>query len=255
MKPNQEYIHLLKSQEAIVFNIVANSTHNRTTIGDDTLLTIQSNQTITITGTGSARILLVGGGGGGRGGTTTPNGNNGGGGGEVIDDYYTVSPGTYNVTVGQGASGNGTSTNINTITETAGGGGSAGTSGSGYGGVSEASEVDTYGYTMYRSTGGGGAGGAAINHGPGTGVVSDITGSNVMYGYGGSGGIRSATASYTLPSEGYAGWIERSTETIYNAVANEYIGGGGSGGAKSSSKTANNSDGNDGIVLIRFRQI
>jgi hypothetical protein len=284
MKPNQQFITSLKSQPAITFNITATSPSIRTTIGDETLLQITGSGTITITGTGSARILVVGGGGAGSGGSLSANGNKGGGGGQVIDDYYTLTPGTYTTTVGLGGvapAGNGGSSVVNSITPVAASGkgsGASGNLGNTYNGIfypSSAGVEQVFfpgGTLVYVSGGGAGASkniqtgpggtqssGSALIAGqglPGQGEFSNITGGSIEYGGGGFGGLRAATASNTSGATNVpAGYINFPDNTPVNAEFASTTGGGGNGGARATTNVATPSAGARGVIIIRFRQI
>jgi hypothetical protein len=270
MKPNQQFITSLKSQPAITFNITATSPSFRTTIGDETLLQITGSGTITITGTGSARILVVAGGGGGSGGSLTANGNKGGGGGQVIDGYYTLTPGTRTTTVGLGGvapAGNGGSSVISGITPTAVSGKGTGVSGTNFGVGAEGIDINSGApnVSFFRSGGGGGAGEAGLSGAGsdglsgygGIGIYSNITGSNTEYGAGGGGGPRAATASYTTVSTNGSGCIffPGDPVDIVNAGFPTTKGGGGHGGARASTNIATSTNGSVGVIIIRFRQI
>ena len=166
-------------------------------------------------------ILVCGGGGGGGGknnrGPGDRRGGGGGGGGGVVQlQQKTLSPGWYPITIGApGNKGfyeycdgprNGTSGEPSVFTHPdgpyEGGGGSGGgyADGPSSGGSSGSPQSESGGGSSRSGGGGGGAGGAGQN-GPapngnglqgggagGAGITSSITGSNVDYGQGGSGG-------------------------------------------------------------------
>jgi len=285
MKPNQQFVTSLKSQPAITFNIEATSPSFRYTDGDDTILQITGSGTITVTGTGSARILVVGGGGAASGGSLTANGNRGGGGGQVLEGYYNLTPGTRSVAVGIGGvapGGNGGVSNVSGVTPTAASGKGSGASGNlgntylgtFYPSSAGVEQVFTYGGGALVYVSGGGAGaslnvqsgpggfassGSALIIGqgqPGSGQVSDISGSSIEFGRGGFGGLRAATASTTSgASNSPAGYIDFPDGTPVNAEPASGTGAGGNGGARAQTNIATSSNGARGIVIIRFRQI
>lgn len=124
-----------------------------------------TNSFTVLSGAESFRILAVGGGGGGSpGGGDIRSGYGGGGnGGSVVDSFYTINPSTVSVTVGGGAghisAGPGTSS-LN------GNGGSSSSVGS-------------------LVSAGGGRGGVRNTGADSPTVNSNITGTNLSYGYGG----------------------------------------------------------------------
>jgi hypothetical protein len=238
-----------------------NRIHTYTSVGSDTFTCFQS---------GYVQLLVIagGGGGGGNGNLSQPGG--GGGAGEVFySASYSVKPGTYTVTVGDGGAGglgnngsagiNGSSSVFGSISANGGGyggqyvaGGSAsvGSGGSGGGGAraqNGAASVLTAGgqgnaggnsVTGAAGAGGGGAGSVGGSTSTTTGgaggsaVTYSISGSAVTYGAGGNGGNR------TDANPGAAGTTNRGN------------GGGGAGG--NTSVSANGGKGGSGIVIVSY---
>ena len=203
---------------------------------------------------GLVEYLVVGGGGGGGSGAGSYYGGGGGAGGYRTGSL-TVVPTSYTITVGNKGSfplanaANGTSgTNsiFSTITSSGGGGGSGGSaaaSGGSGGGASLAgvagagnaggfSPVEGYRGGNYNTGGQGAPGGGASGPGsdssttPTLGLSNSITGSAVIYAYGGGGNPTSATVFTTPGSGGNGGRI---------VTVSEY-----------------GQNGSDGIVVIRY---
>ena len=142
---------------AVAFNITGGTV---TTVGSDKVHLFSTVGTLTVTGQGTIRLLIVGNGNTGGTYTNGPGGNSGAGGngGQVL--HYTshfITAGTYNITIAGGV---------------------------------------TFG-TFSATTGGGAAGGLPPTSGttvaglPGTeGTTNDITGTNYVYGSGGGSGAR-----------------------------------------------------------------
>jgi len=228
----------------------------------------------------SIDILVVGGGGGGG-------YNIGGGGGAGAVQYqqnYSISAGTYTVTVGAGGTGgtSGTTTGTNgsnsvfaSLTSYGGGGGSTwsgtGTAGGcgGGGGTGGGGTVTTagQGYAGGIGTGaspgyaGGGGGGAAGTGGIGNGntnpsgsggqgIYISISGSSVIYAGGGSGGADSGNTSIihigTTTGGGGIGAFSIAPAAATNGLNNLGAGGGGGG------NSTNGGTGGSGIVIVRY---
>lgn len=204
-----------------------------TYIGNDKLLTFTSNGTLTVTGSGNIRLLIVG---GGEGGATGDYNNGvsgyGGNGGEV---YYSVSygvtAGTYNVVVGTGDS------SVFNITKRRG---------------SKLNSIGTPGGSIRTSLGNG-------NNGT-NGTTNDITGTSIVYASGGGGGGYSNGA---MPSYGGVGGIGAgngspigpgSANFPYITPGINYGAGGGGGGFNSSNPRyiTGGANGAQGVVIIRY---
>ncbi len=211
-----------------------------------------SSSNLIVTGTGNVEVLVVGGGGGGGYNSTYGHEGGGGAGGCLYNNSYSLSTGTYTVTIGNGGSANNSGQNsvFGTLTAVGGGhggarsgqtiyaesggsggggayccagecAGGAGTSGQGYAG---GSSPGTYG------AGGGGCGGiGASTRNGGTGTSYSISGASVCYGGGGASNDSGGTA--TCGGGNYGS----------NGTAN--TGGGGSGG---------NHSGGSGVIIIRY---
>jgi hypothetical protein len=231
-------------------------------LGAETLMIFNSSGTLTVTGSGPIRVLAVGGGGGGKSGKSN-NGNTGGGGGKVVEQYLTLNPGTYTVTIGNGGTaggGNGSSSVISGVTLTANGGTGAGVSGAGF--TVGAAAIDMFaGGTCYRSGSGGGAAGNGSSDGsgvPGQGIDNSITGSSIQYGYGGGSGAYNASLTYTPPNgngSGYISW-NNGTPIAVNATPNaQNRGHGGNGGGNTTALTATSSAGSKGVIIVRYTKV
>ena len=245
-----------------------------TTVGGQRIHTFTSVGTTSITFLipVTAQVLVVAGGGGGGGNNAnffSPGG--GGGAGEVYySASYSISAGTYTVTVGAGGSGGVGGATSNGVKGSASVFGSLSANGGGYGGTSgldgsggsggsggggarandgSASVLTAGGQgnaggnsTGVAGAGGGGAGSAGANQtdtntatatgsAGGSGVAYSISGASVTYGAGGKGGDR-------INSNNGA-----------NGTANRGNGGGGAGGQGAS---ANGGNGGSGIVIISY---
>lgn len=210
----------------------------------------------------NTEVLVVGGGGnGGNGANDCLGGGGGGAGGLIYNSSFSVSAGTFPVTVG----GAGANSVFSTLTAIGGGAGavSGGNGGSGGGsmGSNQAAGTGTsgqgnnggigygtYGLTCTSGGGGGGAsavGGAGTGYaapgGGGAGTSNNISGSAVTYAVGGGGG--------------------GSTGGIAGAVGTVNTGNGGGGGAGGSIGVADpygygsggaGGAGGSGIVIIRY---
>lgn len=219
---------------------------NISQVGDYTLHTFTNDGVFIVSGYGCPSlvcdIVLVGGGAGGGSTLDCNNGGGGGGGGEVkIISNYTLLPGSYNISIGNGAGhgGNGSDT-VMSLVDTAKGGSTpvrvpggmiGGTSGSGNLG---GNPVNNSPPNFYFSMGGGGGGSAGAgsdasynfaidpssatggNGGKGTELDATWTGEILYLGYGGGGGggsiiddaSNSVLPSGQDPSGGFGGWYE-----------------------------------------------
>jgi hypothetical protein len=249
----------------------ANNTRSITSTGSPTVTTSGS-YTIyeyTIDGTFAVSCpvsldvdyLVVGGGGGG--GYGIGGGGSGGGAGGYVAGSDSLSPTTYNVTVGTYGGGSHVSTslggtggqsifNLHTANGGAGGRYSAGTGGN----CGSGTTVYSGGAGDGTAYPGGGAGNAAngLPRTPsngtksgsgGSGVYSTITGTGAYYGGGGGGGVH---ANNFNPGDGGAGGGAQGgpwNSAGYAATANT---GGGGGGAS----VGYGGNGGSGVVFIRF---
>tara|TARA_B110000240_G_scaffold156314_1_gene173680 strand:- start:100 stop:1533 length:1434 start_codon:yes stop_codon:yes gene_type:complete len=237
----------------------------------------------TVTSGGLMDYLIVGGGGGGGG----RSGGGGGAGGLVYETSINISPGTYNVIIGDGGTGgpsgsigsNGSNSSVFGKTAVGGGGGggdpqnggsSGGSGGGGRYGANGGGETQTsqgYGFgnaggnstgaTTYNGGGGGGAGAAGqtgattyIGDG-GVGRQYDISGTNTYYAGGGGGGSHDpwpGSASTGGTGGGGAGGIQNGNGTS----GSTNTGGGGGAGSTDSGGGGAGGNGGSGIVIIRY---
>jgi hypothetical protein len=232
------------------------------TLGNETLMTFNNSGTLTVSGSGPIRVLVVGGGGGGKSGKSN-NGNTGGGGAKVVEQYLTLNPGTYTVTVGNGGTaggGNGGSSVISGVTQTANGGLGNGTSGTGF--IPGTAGSSAFGGAATCFVSGGGAGATSNGSGGGSGAVgsgftSNITGSNIEYGWGGGGGPYDGTLTYTClgGSSAYISWNNGNPVAVNASPTYTNRGHGGDGGGNTSTKTATAAAGSKGVIIIRYTKV
>ena len=253
------------------------------TSSGNTILSWASNGSFVVSGGQiSAKLLIIAGGGGGG-----YDGGGGGGGGGILEETLTISPGTYNVTVGEaGTASGGYSINAgkggNSIfgAYTAIGGGGGGTnhgltngstnanvnggSGGGAGaylpeatgpGTGTSGQGYNGGTQSYTSGGGGGGGGGAGANGTGggggaggIGFLSNITGTNTYYSGGGGAGSWGTSVGGAGGAGGGGGGGAPSSGII-NGSAATYYGGGGGGGGYGGTAAAS---GYKGIVIISY---
>jgi prepilin-type N-terminal cleavage/methylation domain-containing protein len=212
-------------------------------------------------------LVVAGGGAGGDSLASTYQGGGGGGGGVLTGTGFSVSPGTYSVTVGVGGTGgtgnNGANSVFDSITAIGGGGGSgsdkgAGNGGSGGGGRSSGDAYGTgtsgqgyHGATGSSSNGGGGGGAGEIGNTDGTGQGGDGVSSSigsVIYGGGGGGG-RNSRPSY-IGGDGGGGYGGDDLQGPNAGGANTGGGGGGGGNYQWTSQVGRS--GGSGIVIIKY---
>ncbi len=178
----------------------------------------------------------------------------GGGGGVQTDTDVALSAGTYSVVVGATSTGAGNNSSFNSVTAN---GGAEGTGQPGTGGASGAPQSNAGGTghsASYAETGGAGGGAGAVggNSVPstsggvgGVGIANDFhTGSNIMYGAGGSGGGTRDSSGGAAADGGGSGGNNSSAGT--SPPANR---GGGGGGNNSGSQQS----GAAGVVVIRYK--
>lgn len=251
--------------------------------GDYKIHTFTSNSSFTISQlsniTNDVTVFAVGGGGGGASNGSGTHGSGGGGAGQVIESAYPVSStGTFNITIGVGATianypsigRQGANTIIQdfgsgTITCIGGYGGnrnttigqlSGGNSGNGFLGGTK---------TQTTSNGGGGAGSTADGYAGsqtpnsgngGTGYTTTIRGVSETFAGGGGGGAGAFEIAQE-PGYGVAGGGNGGAEETYpddtfgkDALPNTGSGGGGSGQNGGSSPGG---AGGSGIVILRYK--
>ncbi len=124
------------TSDALAFNIVGDSASHRFSNGAKTVLSFTESGSLTVTGSGTIELLVVGGGGGGGAlGSVSDNQGikvapGGGAGGLVHKESFAVSAGTYAVTVGAGGAIGANGGNSSVFSVTAYGGGYGGQGGS-----------------------------------------------------------------------------------------------------------------------------
>ena len=178
----------------------------------------------------------------------------GGGGGVQTDTDEALSLGTYAVVVGATSTGAGNNSSFNSVTAN---GGAEGTGQPGTGGASGAPQSNAGGTghsASYAETGGAGGGAGAVggNSDPstsggvgGVGVANDFhTGSDIMYGAGGSGGGTRDSSGGAAADGGGSGGNNSSAGT--SPPANRGGGGGGNNSGTQQSGAA-------GVVVIRYK--
>lgn len=266
-----------------VYNIAVGGTtyavHQFSTVGSANFV---------LTSTKTVEYLIVGGGGagGGRNGTGLTSGGGGGGAGGVLSgSVASLSPGTYEIVVGDGglatgdAGGNGEDSSFNSFVAFGGGGGGtysndakSGGSGGG-GGITRPGGTGTSGQgnnggsgsgagtSTYTGGGGGGAGSAGPNGAPdssgptgGAGIASAITGTSLFYGGGGGGGAHDAggTLNRLGGLGGIGGGGTAGNPELPQSGATGTGGGGGGGTTQPTAGTIIAGDGGSGIVIIRY---
>jgi hypothetical protein len=254
-----------------------------TNVGSYRIHTFTSSGTFEVAEGGDVEYLVVAGGGGGG----AVHGGGGGAGGFRTGSGFSISSGSYPITVGAGGTGGGTNSRspggsnstFSTITSIggggggtyatspssplttggtggSGGGGGSGEGGSGSGGSGTPGQGNNGGNALAPGSGaicggGGGAGSAGSNANipgnGGNGSASSISGSSVTYGGGGGGGGDSRISPAGSGGSGGGG----AGSTNGSPVAGTTNTGGGGGGAGYSNQT-NGAAGGSGIVIIRY---
>lgn len=203
-----------------------------TYIGNDKLLTFTSNGTLTVTGSGTIRLLIVGAGEPGESGNYWYSGAGGNGGEVYYNSSYSVTEGTYDVFVGL-MEGSYVSSIFN-ITKRRG---------------SNINGIGTAGGARKTSTGDG-------NNGT-NGTSNDITGSTVVYASGGGGGAYSNQARMYNGGTGGtgAGNGAMAYTTAYSPSSGSNYGAGGGGGSfVNTGGKSNGASGKQGVIIIRYTQ-
>ncbi len=248
--------------------------------GGYTIHTFKTSDTFVVNGSGKVEVLVVGGGGGGG----DFYGGGGGAGGYQYNSGFSLTNGSYSVTIGNGGANNASGGNsvFSTITALGGGRGGLGNpqsaadaggnggSGGGMGGYIPSTNGTTpplgYGSQGYNGgtgsvtgvkagAGGGGAGGVggnasgATSGNGGVGVANSISGTSVYYAGGGGGGNGNNTGAGT----GGSGGGGNGAAALYPASANGSNGiantGGGGGGA---AQVGTGGTGGSGVVIVRY---
>ena len=233
---------------------------------------------LVVTAGGTVDVLIVGGGGGG--GETI--GGGGGGGGVISSNSFNLTPGVYQVSVGNGGAGGwdgggsypagvkGGNSAFSTLTAIGGGAGggfngaASGTGGSagGNGASSGARAGYTSGQGNDGGTGdsgnaGGGGGGAnaagaagvgGVGGNGGAGITTSISGVSTSYAGGGGGGTRTGFGSAGAGGSGGGGAGGTGGNPGVSGTAG--TGGGGGGGGFTSDQPGGN--GGSGIVIVRY---
>ena len=190
----------------------ANSTTSA--VGADDVITFTQSGTLTVTGSGTVDVLLVGGGGGGGSHKATDgniSGGGGGGGGVVYTNSFAVTAGTYNIVVGAGGVGGGKPSDNTKVDGTNGG------------------NTTAFGFTAYGG-GGGAAWGGRVGLSGGSGGGSTSVWDNLVEG---------GTAIHA--QDGNIGYDGKPAEHAYAP--------GGGGGASNSSTVDSERAGKDGIAI------
>lgn len=240
--------------------------HSFTTVGT-------ANFTLTSPGSVITTVLVVAGGGAGG----TDDGGGGGAGGVIYNPAFTITSGSYTVTVGNGGSSNGANganSVLSSLTAIGGGGGAnsngngqnggsgggigwnvntpgSGTAGQGFAGGGGTSSPN------FCAGGGGGAGGvggtgSGITPGNGgIGVSYTIAGTTYNVGGGGGGGLAVQNSSGTNSTASFGGGNGAGHGANAAAAGTPNTGGGG-GGANNEQAT-NGGVGGSGIVIISYR--
>jgi hypothetical protein len=224
-----------------------------TTSGAYTIVTYSGSGTFTPNVSQNVEVLVVGGGGGG-GGDGSGNAGGGGGGGQVYyNSSYSLSTGSYTVTIGAGGAGDtggvggtGGSTVFGPVTSVGGTGGGAGGGGGGGhsgGGTSGGTGIGAGGASD-ANTGGNGGGYAVPGGNGGNGGSYSISGSATNYGGGGGGGSYSGGGSGGSGGGGGGGGHSHGG---FVGTANTGGGGGGDG-----DYNGQGGAGGSGLVIIRY---
>lgn len=216
--------------------------------------------TVTNAGPGFVEVILVGGAGGGGGGANSvyASGTGGGGGGVFYNKSIPIStsPGSYTVVVGSGGAG-GVGQNAPGLPNVSPAPGSPGNPSTGFG------------YTAYAGTGGGAYGGSGGTAGSGGNTSSPRTGNSesppVGWGWPGAAGGIGGGAGGT-PTKNTAGivignfYFSEGGAPNKKVVGSDYSAGhggvGGRGGnPPSQSPGGTGGTGDNGIVIVRYRDV
>jgi hypothetical protein len=268
------FAFLMGAAAPSAFAVMATGGNTTKEIGGYRIHTFTNSATasnLVVTSGGNVDVLVVAGGGGGGGRQWESGG--GGGGGVVYVASYSVTAGTYSVTVGTGGAGggyrqrgsNGSNSTFGALTAYGGGGGGnyfggvGRDGGCGGGGAAEANKTGGTGSqggnggtgqvpSPWRGGGGGGAAPANGEDGDvggngGAGYASSISGSSVKYAGGGGGGSYQGT-----PGKGTDGGGDGAVTGNAGSGTNGIGGGGGGLG----SDPGNAGAGGSGTVIVRY---
>ena len=246
--------------------------HTFTTVGTTTF-TLTSSVSI------SAEVLVVAGGGGGG----YDDGGGGGAGGVIYSQSFTISSGSYTITLGDGGTsgtsggvdgGNGGNTTFSSLTAIGGGGGAtsdrngknggsgggvgwgASTPGTGTAGQGNAGGGGTSG-PNYCAGGGGGAGGVGgtgagtLPGNGGIGVSYTIAGTTYSVGGGGGGGLAVQNPGNIRSTASHGGGNGAGHGSVAPGSGSPNTGGGGGGG--NNEQATNGGTGGSGIVIIAYK--
>ncbi|MBP5543672.1 MAG: hypothetical protein ILM98_06325, partial [Kiritimatiellae bacterium] len=183
----------LTATTASAFNIVGDANSHRFSNGEKTVLSFTQSGSLTVTGSGTIELLVVGGGGGGGElGSVSDNqgikvAGGGGAGGLVHKESFSVSAGNYTVTVGAGGAigVNGGNSSVFSVTAYGGGYGAQGGSGDRRGGNGGSGGGGNSGWTTVVN------GGSAI-HGDEDNLGHDGSKAESRFCQGGGGGAGSS---------------------------------------------------------------
>jgi hypothetical protein len=242
--------------------------HSFTTVGTATF-------TLTSPASISAIVLVIAGGGAGG----TDDGGGGGAGGVIYNTAFTITSGSYTVTVGNGGTtngANGANSILSSLTAIGGGGGANsagnGASGGSGGGVGWGASTPGSGTAGQGNTGGGGTsgpyyaagggGGAGGVGGTGSGIIPGNGGIGVTYtfagttysvGGGGGGGLAVQNTNGTNSTASHGGGNGAGKGSTAPIAGTPNTGGGG-GGANNEQATTGGAGGS-GIVIIAYTTI
>ena len=246
--------------------------HTFTTVGTTTF-TLTSSVSI------SAEVLVVAGGGGGG----YDDGGGGGAGGVIYSQSFTITSGSYTITLGNGGTsgtsggvdgGNGGNTTFSSLTAIGGGGGATsdrngknGGSGGGVGWGASTPGTGTAGQgnaggggtsePNYCAGGGGGAGGVGgtgagtLPGNGGIGVSYTIAGTTYSVGGGGGGGLAVQNPGNIRSTASHGGGNGAGHGSVAPGSGSPNTGGGGGGG--NNEQATNGGTGGSGIVIIAYK--
>jgi hypothetical protein len=223
-----------------------------TTVGSDKVLTFTTNGTLSVSGSGTIRVLVVGGGAGGGGAfSNIPSSalfsGAGGNGGEVIyNAAFSVSPGSYAVVVGNAGAGGSRQTDPNNVP--------------GY--QSSVLGIIAYGGDRGSNYGANGgdklSGGASARGNDGSnGTTNDINGTSYVYGSGAGSGSISTNSNTRVGGNGgtgagTGGGGAAGVLTPAPTTGSNYGGGGGGAALILNVRQGDGAAGANGIVIVRY---
>ena len=222
-----------------------------TTVGSDKVLTFTTNGTLTVSGSGVIRVLVVGGGAGGGGafsnvGSGAFYSGAGGNGGQVIyNAAFSVSSGSYAVVVGSAGAGGSRQTTPDNVP--------------GY--QSSILGIIAYGGDKANSYGANGGASivgnsSAIGNDGSVGTTNDINGTSYVYGSGAGSGSTSAgntrAGGNGGTGAGTGGGGSSNVLTPAPTTGSNYGAGGGGGALILSVRQGDGAAGANGIVIVRY---